>query len=216
MDKDDLDHFKTITSALPARRLDSQSKRSVENFSSDLAPAAFCLRRAELMLSCYRKDETHSPEIYSAAIAAVMGEYPESIVAYVTDPRTGLPNTNKFLPNVAEVRTALDVRATEVNRASTYEQRVAEQLRLTDEWRTQVASERLKAAGKAWLDRSDPVAQEVSGEKPKGAPSEEEIESLLTNARETAASINSGKVKLSKESLDMIREREQLSQTMDG
>jgi hypothetical protein len=147
-----------------------QKKPNGESSHSGRGPAAFCLRRAELMLSCYRKDETHNPEIYSAAIAAVMGEYSEAVVEYVTDPRTGLPSRQKFLPNVAEVREALDARAAIVHRSSTYEQRVAEQLRLTEEWKNRVPSERLKAAGRAWLDRTDPKARQLSGDTRRERP----------------------------------------------
>ena len=60
------------------------------------------------MLGCYRKDEAHDPEIYSAAIAATLSEFPKEIIDRVTDPRTGIPAENKFLPNVAEVRAACD------------------------------------------------------------------------------------------------------------
>jgi hypothetical protein len=58
------------------------------------------------LLSCYRKDEVHDPDVYSAAVAATLGDFPKSVVDYVTDPRTGLPSELKFLPNVAEVRDA--------------------------------------------------------------------------------------------------------------
>jgi hypothetical protein len=74
------------------------------------------------MLSCYRKDETHNPEIYSSAVSAVLADgYSREIVDYVTDPRTGLPSRNKFLPSVAEVREACDERAAHIDRIKRYE-----------------------------------------------------------------------------------------------
>jgi hypothetical protein len=40
-----------------------------------------------------------------------------------------------------------------------------DQIEATRRWRHQVITPRLKAMGKAWLDRSDPLAQELSGKK---------------------------------------------------
>ena len=60
------------------------------------------------MFGCYRKDDAHDPDTYAAAISAVLAEYPEGVVRYVTDPRTGLPRKMKFLPSVAEVSEACE------------------------------------------------------------------------------------------------------------
>lgn len=159
------------------------------------------------MLSCYRRDDTHNPEIYSAAIAAIMGEYSEHVVAYVTDPRTGLPSRQKFLPNVAEVREALDARAADLDRAATYTQRVAEQTRLTLEWLNKKPSEQLEAKGKAWLDRVDKAAQELSGRLPTRVYSEEEKTAFVESAKQAGREIR--KVKLSDEAKDLLRAQDQ-------
>jgi hypothetical protein len=58
------------------------------------------------MFSCYRKDEAHDPDVYCAAVAATLAEFPRPVVDYVTDPRTGMPSSSRFLPNIAEVREA--------------------------------------------------------------------------------------------------------------
>ena len=60
------------------------------------------------MFGCYRKGDANDPETYTAAIAAVLAEYSPAVVQRVTDPRTGLPRTMKFMPNVAEVAEACD------------------------------------------------------------------------------------------------------------
>lgn len=76
------------------------------------------------MLSCYRKDETHDPQVYTSAVAAVLGDgYSREVVDYVTDPRTGLPSTQKFLPSVAEVREACENRARYLDRLASYGER---------------------------------------------------------------------------------------------
>jgi hypothetical protein len=73
------------------------------------------------MFACYRRDEATDPEIYCAAIASILGDgYSLEVVEYVTDPRTGLPSTQKFLPTVAEVRSACDARASYLDRVNRY------------------------------------------------------------------------------------------------
>lgn len=56
------------------------------------------------MFGCYRKQEANDPEIYVAAVTAVLSEYPQPVIETVTDPRSGLPSRLKWLPSVAEVR----------------------------------------------------------------------------------------------------------------
>lgn len=58
----------------------------------------------ELLVGCYRTGEAANPEVYTAALATVLSEYPEAVVLRVTDPRTGLPGRAQWLPTVAEVK----------------------------------------------------------------------------------------------------------------
>lgn len=110
MDIEDRDHFKTIASPL-APLLDGLRKpQSAANTASGPDPA-YCLNRTKVLFSCYRKDEAHDPETYCSAVAATLSEFPRQVVEYVTDPRTGLPSSSKFLPNVAEVRAACVIEA---------------------------------------------------------------------------------------------------------
>lgn len=64
--------------------------------------------RARVLVGCYRQGEAADPEVYLAALAAIMAEYPEDIVRVVTDPRSGLPSRSKWLPTVCEVRAECD------------------------------------------------------------------------------------------------------------
>lgn len=57
-----------------------------------------------MLCGCYRKDEAADPQIYAAAVGAVLDEYDDEIVALVTDPRTGLASKCQWLPTVKEVR----------------------------------------------------------------------------------------------------------------
>lgn len=60
------------------------------------------------MFGCYPKGQANDPDTYTAAIAAVLAEYPADVICTVTDPRTGLPRRLKWLPAVAEVADACD------------------------------------------------------------------------------------------------------------
>ncbi len=79
------------------------------------------------MFGCFRKGDANDPEIYVAAIAAVLSEYPESVIDFVTDPRTGLPRSCKFLPQVAEVSDACDAQMAPIRAAEARKKRVAQQ-----------------------------------------------------------------------------------------
>lgn len=68
------------------------------------------MTRTALLFGCYRKGDANDPEVYTAAIAAILSEYPQEVVDYVTDPRTGLPRKLKFMPNPAEVSEACEER----------------------------------------------------------------------------------------------------------
>lgn len=68
----------------------------------------------ELLLNCYPNQKANDPEIYVGALASILTEFPYEVAAYVTDPRTGLPRNNKFLPSVAELLEACKERLTEL------------------------------------------------------------------------------------------------------
>lgn len=66
------------------------------------------MKAAMMLFGCYRKGDANDPEIYTAAIAATLADFPLEVVQYVTDPRTGIASKVKFLPTVAEVREFCD------------------------------------------------------------------------------------------------------------
>ena len=59
--------------------------------------------RAAILFGCYRKADASDPDIYAAAVTAILSEYDEETVAFVTDPRTGLPRSSKWLPTISEI-----------------------------------------------------------------------------------------------------------------
>ncbi len=82
---------------------------------SDHQHQAYSSSRAALMFGCYRKAEASDPEIYAAATASVLSEYPREVVDYITDPRTGLPSKSQWLPSVFEVRKACNAHVEHLN-----------------------------------------------------------------------------------------------------
>lgn len=66
------------------------------------------------MIGCYRRDEAHDADIFATAMVAVFCEYSEAIVVRVTDPRTGVPGTSKWLPAMAEIRGACEAAARKI------------------------------------------------------------------------------------------------------
>jgi hypothetical protein len=80
------------------------------------------------MFGCYRKGDANDPEIYVAAVAAVLSEYPESVIDFVTDPRTGLPRKSKWLPNPAEVSEACEEHMAPIRHAEARRRQVEQQM----------------------------------------------------------------------------------------
>jgi len=58
------------------------------------------------LLGCYPAGKPSDPQVYVAAVTAVLAKYPNEIVREVTDPVRGLPSTCKFLPSIAELMEA--------------------------------------------------------------------------------------------------------------
>lgn len=72
------------------------------------------------MFGCYRRDEAADPETYVGAVVMVLSRYEADVIAYVTDPFTGLPGRIPFLPNLYEVKLACEERAAELARTERF------------------------------------------------------------------------------------------------
>lgn len=171
MDPEDHANFKTIASA-SAAPLDASRKPPTEatspsgqdrQWSPYENKAAYCLARAKVIFACYRKDETHDPETYAAAVGAILSEYPKNIIDLSSDPRSGIASKQKFLPTIAEIREFCDHEQKRADWFETVDSRREEQLRLRDEWKNQPVSESFKEKGRAWLERTDPKARQMAG-----------------------------------------------------
>jgi hypothetical protein len=60
-----------------------------------------------MLFGCYRRGDANDPEMYVSAIAAVLACYDIDLIREVTDPRTGICTTEKFMtfmPNAGELK----------------------------------------------------------------------------------------------------------------
>lgn len=89
---------------------------------------AMVTRYAKLLLGCYRTGDANDPEVYVAAITAVMSEYPEDVLRSIVDPRTGIPSKIEWLPKPAEVKSACEEIEGPRRRTREWERRTQEQL----------------------------------------------------------------------------------------
>lgn len=63
---------------------------------------------ARRLLGCYRAGDANDPEVYIAAVVAVLAQYPADVIRAVTEPTTGLPSRLNWLPTVREVTQACE------------------------------------------------------------------------------------------------------------
>lgn len=77
----------------------------------------FAAERAQLLFGCYRKGDANDPKTYVTAVAAVLSDYPEETIRFVTDPRTGMPSRGEWMPTVGEIKRACEEHHGPVRRA---------------------------------------------------------------------------------------------------
>lgn len=71
------------------------------------------LQRQRILFSAYRNDQYSDPEGYVASLGMVLEQYPNDVIVYVTDPRTGVQRDLKWPPTIAEIVDACDKRMQE-------------------------------------------------------------------------------------------------------
>lgn len=67
-----------------------------------------------MLSGSYRRTDANDPDMYIAAIAAVLAMYDVDLIREVTDPRTGIGTTEKyagFMPNAGELKLYCEARA---------------------------------------------------------------------------------------------------------
>jgi hypothetical protein len=66
----------------------------------------YATKRARILMGCFRKSDANDPEIYAAAVVAVLVRWPVDVITSVTEPATGLPSKCQWLPSIAEITAA--------------------------------------------------------------------------------------------------------------
>jgi hypothetical protein len=104
-------------------------ERKMEHFGFDEIPSPqpcrksdpdWVLGRVDLLMSAYRKADYHNPAGFIATIGAILEQYDQAIVEYVTDPRTGIQRRLKWPPSPAEVVEACDAEIIHREKISRY------------------------------------------------------------------------------------------------
>jgi hypothetical protein len=65
------------------------------------------MERAKVLFGSYRRGDANDPDAYVAAVAAVLSLYDADLIREVTDPRTGIMTSEKymsFMPNAGELK----------------------------------------------------------------------------------------------------------------
>lgn len=73
--------------------------------------AAYAAERAKVLFGSYRRGDANDPDAYVAAIGAVLSTYDADLIREVTDPRTGIATSEKFMsfmPNAGELKVFCD------------------------------------------------------------------------------------------------------------
>lgn len=82
---------------------------------------ALILRSQRAIFSAWRTDQYPDPDGYMVSLGAVLEQYPDEVVLYVSDPRTGVQRASKWPPTISEIVSALDTRVSELARKKRFE-----------------------------------------------------------------------------------------------
>lgn len=102
---------------------------------------------------------------YIGAMAQILMEYPKAVAMACANPIHGVVRECKFMPTPSDMIGFCEKRTRPICEQVDREVRVKRQIEDVEAWRNQKVSGSLKAKGRAWLDRSDPVARKLSGIK---------------------------------------------------
>lgn len=103
-------------------RFKPQQNQGAQSLSPSTSPsdAVWIAQRIAVLLSAYRRDDYQNPEMFVMQLGQILAKYSPEIVAYVTDPMTGIQRKVKFPPSIAEVVEACEARVTELAKIERY------------------------------------------------------------------------------------------------
>src|SRR4051812_9827812 len=94
------------------------SPPSIEN--SQKARKTLILQRQRILFSAYRTDQYSDPESYMASLGMVFEDYPNDVICFVTDPKTGIQRRSKWPPTISEIVQACDEHVSYLKRNERY------------------------------------------------------------------------------------------------
>lgn len=113
------------------------------------------------LLSQFPSTKADVSDGFIGALASVLMQYPRQVSLKCADPRVGLAREAKFI-SIADIVGWCEKQTEPMRRDLAREDRIAQQLLERAEWEDYKPSDRLKALGKAWLERSDPDAERMA------------------------------------------------------
>jgi hypothetical protein len=147
--------------------MSSLSKRETSNIRQVLADRLILSEAIEAVNRMIRgyANRGQADKSYIGAMAELLLHYPKSVALACADPFHGVVRATKFMPTPSDIIAFCENRIEPMHREADREERVAKQLDERDAWMDQVIPESLKAKGRAWLDRTDPKAQQLIGQE---------------------------------------------------
>lgn len=103
-----------------------------------------------------------SPDGFIGSIAQIATQYPRQVMIECANPVRGVARDCEFL-SIANLIAWLEKKTQPLREDADRTMRVEKQLAAREEWKNENPTDRLKAAGHAWLDRTDPVAAKLVG-----------------------------------------------------
>lgn len=86
---------------------ESSPQQGASPKSSNANPAVVS-RAIQILFSAYRRDDFADPEGFVTQLGAILSDFPEEVVIYVTSPRTGMQRRSKWPPTISEIVTACE------------------------------------------------------------------------------------------------------------
>jgi hypothetical protein len=153
----------------------SSAKTNLQRAMDDRLSQAEATATVAKLLSLFpNASGTHDGFI--GAASDVLRAYPKSVAVKICEPLGGLASETEFI-SLSKIIAWLEKRTAPMSRDLDREVRVKAQLEARDEGNEK--SERLSASCRAWLDRTDPQARELTGQQDEGRQREDARQKLL-------------------------------------
>jgi hypothetical protein len=97
------------------------SQPSTDELQRQNSRKSLILRCQRILFAAYRTDQYADPDGFVTSLGAVFEQYPNEVLTYVTDPRTGVQRGSVFPPTIAEIVRACDARLGELAQRRRYQ-----------------------------------------------------------------------------------------------